>query len=72
MYKQFNKIVKPEIIALSGLKNIYGRDYYRYYNTGRMEWEKKEKEPNKSKEKIKAEIKEEIMNNINKFEKESI
>ena len=70
MDRNFDKIVKPEIIVLSGFKSIKS-SYYGYYDTWSMEWEKEKKEPNKSKEIIKAEIKEEIEKNINKFEKES-
>ena len=72
MYKGLDKNIESEVITLSGLKNIDSKSFYGFYDIWRMEWKKEEEEPNKSKEQITAEIKEEINKNNNKLEKESL
>ena len=72
MYKEFDKNIKSEIILLTNLKNISEDSFIEYYDTWHMEWKKERENPNKSKEEIKAEIIEEIKNDINNLKKESI
>ena len=45
---------------------------FEYYNFRRIQWEKEEENTNKTDEEIKAEIKEEIKNNMNILKKENI
>ena len=72
MYKGLDKSIESEVITLSGLKNIGSKSFYGFYDIRRIERKKKEEEPNKTKEQITAEIKEEINKNNNKLEKESL
>ena len=72
MYTDFDKNVKPEYIVLSCLKN-YELDFHdEYYYVSGMEYERGQKNPNKSKEEIKFEIKKEIKNEMNLFQKQSV
>jgi len=71
MNKNYVEKVKPEIIILSNLKN-YDKKGVGYYDSWKMQWEKKEENVNKTEEEIKAEISEEIKNNMNILKKENI
>ena len=72
MYTDFDKNIKPEYIMLSDLKN-YNKDFHEeYYYISGMEYEKEQKDPNRSKEEIKSEVKKEIKNETGLFLKESV
>ena len=71
MYKDFNENIKPQDITLSDLKNLNYNSFYNCYNIWDMEYEKEKKYPNKSKEEIQAEVKEEIKKEQEKSVKET-
>ena len=71
MSKDFNENVKEEVIVLSNLKNLDYKSFYNIYSPWKMEYNKKEEYPNKSKQEIQEEVKEEIKKNIEKSVKET-
>ena len=71
MSEGFDKNVKCEIIVLSDLEGLDYKSFKSGYNTWRMEYEKSEEYPNKSREEIEAEIKEEIKKDTEKSAKET-
>ena len=72
MYTDFDENIKPEYIILSNLKN-YKLDFHdEYYYLSGMEYERGQKNPNKSKEEIKLEIAKEVKNEMNLFQKQSV
>ena len=71
MYKDFNENIKSQDITLSDLKNLNYNSFYNCYNIWDMEYEKEKKYPNKSKEEIQAEVKEEIKKEQEKSVKET-
>ena len=72
MYQDYDEKIKPEIIILSDLKNNNNTKYEEYYSSWVIQRQKEKENPNKSKEVINAEIKEEIKNNMNILKKESM
>ena len=71
MSKDFNENVKEEVIVLSNLKNLDYKSFYNIYSPWKMEYNKNEEYPNKSKQEIQEEVKEEIKKNIEKSVKET-
>ena len=72
MYTDFDQNIKPEYIILSNLQN-YKLDFHdEYYYLSGMEYEREQKNPNKSKEEIKSEINKEIKNEMLLFQKQSV
>ena len=72
MNKDFDEKIKKEIIVLSDLKNLNKNNLLKYYGYWSMKLEKESKEPNKTKQEIESEIKQEIINNIIQYRKESM
>ena len=71
MYEGFNKTIKQETIVLSDLKNLNYKSFYNCNHIRDMAYERGKKFPNKSKEDIEAEIKEEIKKETENSVKES-
>ena len=72
MYKDFDEKIQKEVIVFSDLINVKSDSENGYFTSWIMEYEKREKYPNKSMEEIKAEVKDDKKNIINNLKKESM
>ena len=71
MYKGFNPKTSTNIIIIQELYNINNKYCPKYFDSQKMQKKKNKKNPNKSKEEIKAEVLEEIKRKANKLKEES-